>query len=116
GPELERLKLVPPEPALKGGRRYLLAYVGAMSVQDGVEYTLVALHDLVYKHGRQDVSLVLMGDGDYFPVLRALAHELQLDDYVNFTGWTQSKDIVRYLTVADIGLSPDPHNVLSEYS
>ncbi len=116
GPDLERLKLVTPEPELKGGRRYLLAYVGVMSVQDGVEYTLYALHHLVYKHGRQDVSLVLMGDGEYLPVLRALAHELHLDDYVNFTGWTQSRDIVRYLTVADIGLSPDPQNGLNEYS
>ena len=57
-----------------------------------------------------------MGDGEYLPVLRALARELQLDEYVNFTGWTQSKDIVRYLTVADIGLSPDPQNGLNEYS
>src|SRR6266699_1999112 len=116
GPDLRRLEVPRPEPELKRGRRYLLAYVGVMAVQDGVEYTLYALHELVHKRGSQDVSLVLMGDGEYLPVLRALAHELHLDDYVNFTGWTQSRDIVRYLTVADIGLSPDPQNGLNEYS
>ncbi len=115
GPNLEHMKLVTPEPELKGGRPYLLAYVGVMAVQDGVEYALYALHDLVHKRGRRDVSLVLMGDGENASVLHALAHELQLDDYVNFTGWMESKDILRYLTVADMGLLPDPQNGLNEY-
>ncbi len=115
GPNLERLRLVTPEYELKGGRRYLLAYVGLIGIQDGVEYILYALHDLVHKRGRQDVSLVLMGDGDYLPTLRRLARELQLDEYVNFTGWTLSQDIVRYLTMADVGLSPDPQNGLNEF-
>lgn len=116
GPDLEHLKLVAPESELKGGRPYLLAYIGVMSLQDGVEYALYALHDLVYKRGRRDISLVLMGDGDHVPTLHALTHELQLDEYVNFTGWVSRRDIVRYLTVADVGLSPDPQNELNEYS
>jgi glycosyltransferase involved in cell wall biosynthesis len=116
GPDLERLRPVTPEPELKKGRRYLLAYVGAMGVQDGVECALYALHKLVHESGRQDISLVLMGSGDYLPKLQALAHELQLDEYVNFTGWVTSGDVVRYLTVADVALSPDPRNALNEYS
>jgi len=115
GPELERIKLVPPESELKRGRRYLLAYVGEMEVQDGIDNALYALHDLVYKRGRQDVSLVLMGDGGYAPTLRVLAHELQLDEYVYFTGWVTAEDISRYLSVADVGLTPDPANGLNEY-
>jgi glycosyltransferase involved in cell wall biosynthesis/SAM-dependent methyltransferase len=116
GPDLERLKPVTPEPGLKKGRRYLLAYVGAMSVQDGVEYALGALHNLVHTRGRQDVSLVLMGNGDHLPKLQALSHELRLDDYVNFTGWVSGRDVARYLTVADVGLSPDPRNPLNDHS
>src|SRR5260221_2268722 len=116
GPNLDQMKPVIPEPALKGGRQYLLAYLGVMNIQDGVEYALYALHDLVHKRGRQDVSLVLMGDGDNAAALRALAHELGLDEYVNFTGWTESRDVLRYLTVVDVGLSPDPQNGLNEFS
>jgi len=116
GPDLERLKLVTLESELKGGRPYLLVYVGVMSLQDGVEYALYALHDLIYKRDRQDISLVLMGDGDYVSSLHALTHKLQLDEYVNFTGWVSREDIVRYLTAADVGLSPDPQNGLNEYS
>ena len=116
GPELDRIKLVRPEPELKRGRRYLLAYVGSMEVQYGVEYALYALNDLVYKRGRQDVSLVLMGDGGQASALRALAHELQLDEYVYFTGWLLAEDIVRYLTVTDIGLTTCPKNAHNEYA
>jgi glycosyltransferase involved in cell wall biosynthesis len=116
GPDLEQMKLVRPEPELKGEWLHLLAYVGVMSIQDGVENALYALHDLVHKRGRRDVSLVLMGDGDYAPALRRLAYKLQLDEYVNFTGWITSSDVLRYLAVADVGLVPDPQNGLNEYS
>jgi len=34
---------------------------------------------------------------------------------VYFTGWVEAEDIVRYLTVADVGISPDPQNGLNEY-
>jgi glycosyltransferase involved in cell wall biosynthesis len=115
GPDLTRLQTVTPEPGLKDGRSYLLAYLGEIAVQDGVDNALYALHDLVYKRGRQDVSLVIMGDGPYLPTLKKLAHDLHLDEYINFNGWTHRKDIVRYLTVADIGLIPDPQNGLNEY-
>ncbi len=116
GPDLERIKLVLVEPELKRGRRYLLAYVGEMAVQDGVEYALFALDRLVHKCGRQDVSLVLMGDGQHASELRVLAHQLQLDEYVHFTGWVKSDELVRYLATADIGLVPDPQNGLNEFS
>ncbi len=116
GPDVKRIKSVTLKPELKRGRRYLLAYVGVMDVQDGVEYALLALDDLVHKRGRQDVSLVLMGSGDNATPLHALAHKLELDDYVNFTGWVKKKDLVCYLTMADIGLVPDPQNGLNEYS
>ena len=116
GPDPECLKPVNPEPELKRGWRYLLAYEGVMAIQDGVEYTLYALHELVYKRERRDVSLVLMGDGEHASTLHTLSHELNLDEYVNFTGWIDKEDIWRYLTVADVGLTPDPKNGLNEYS
>jgi glycosyltransferase involved in cell wall biosynthesis len=115
GPDLRRLTPVPPEPALRQGRNHVLVYVGEMEVQDGIDYALRALQSLVYQHGREDVLLVLVGDGGYAPTLRKLAHELQLDAYVHFTGWLDTHDLLRYLSVADVGLVPDPKNGLNEY-
>lgn len=115
GPDLQRIHVVPVEPELKRGHRYLLAYVGEMEVQDGVDYALHALHELVHARGRDDVALVLMGGGGHVPTLRALTHQLQLDEYVQFTGWVEAEDIIRYLSVADVGLTPDPENGFNEY-
>src|SRR6266851_5271324 len=92
GPDLRRIKVVEPEPELKMGRSYLLCYVGEMEVQDGIDNALRALHALVYKCGRDDVLLALIGDGGYVPVLEALVSELQLDAHVHFTGWLQVED------------------------
>lgn len=116
GPDLRAFRQLTPEPGLKRGRRYLLAYVGVMGVQDGVDYALRALHELVHGRGRQDVSLVLMGDGDQLAALKALAHDLELDSHVTFTGWVGREDLLRYLTVTDIGLAPDPSNALNDRS
>jgi glycosyltransferase involved in cell wall biosynthesis len=115
GPELNRLHRIEPDLALKRERRYLLAYIGVMGAQDGVEYTLYALDELVHKRQRQDVSLVLMGEGDHAPTLRALTQQLDLEAYVHFSGWATVEDLSRYLSVADIGLSPDPQNGVNEY-
>jgi glycosyltransferase involved in cell wall biosynthesis len=116
GPDLERYTLVTPEPELKLGHKYLLAYIGVMSKQDGVENTLYAMQELVHRRGRKDTLLVLMGDGDRFHYLKDLAHELKLDEHVHFAGWLTKADILRYLSVTDVGLSPDPSNNLNDHS
>ncbi len=116
GPDSGRFAPLPPEVTLKRGRQFLLAYIGVMASQDGVECALHALYELVHKRGRHDVSLVLMGDGDQLPLLRTLTNTLQLDEYVNFTGWLNRQDMLRYLTVTDVGLSPDPSNELNDRS
>jgi glycosyltransferase involved in cell wall biosynthesis len=115
GPKLDRLFRVPAEPELKGGYPFLLAYIGAMEVQDGIDYALRAMHELVHNRERRDVFLVLMGDGGHLPALKQLAHELKIEDFVHFTGWVNDPEIVRYLSTADVGLCPDPQNGLNEY-
>jgi glycosyltransferase involved in cell wall biosynthesis len=98
------------------GSPYLLGYVGIMGIQDGVAYTLYTLNELVNKRGRRDVSLVLIGDGADLSSLQNLAHELNLDQSVNFTGWLSQEKMIHHLSTIDIGLVPDPQNGLNEFS
>ncbi len=116
GPDDTRFHTVSPEPELKQGHQYLLAYIGVMGVQDGVDYVLYALNELINKRDRHDIGLVLMGDGDQFSILQNLTQDLKLGEYVHFTGWIGKKDLLRYLSVTDIGLSPDPSNRLNDRS
>ena len=71
GPDSTRFSTVAPELNLEQGKPFLLAYVGVMGSQDGVEYALHALKELVHVRKRQDVLLVLMGDGDQLPSLES---------------------------------------------
>src|SRR5262249_4945690 len=87
GPDLDVFRPVPPEPALKRGRAYLLTCAGVMGVQDGIEYALRALHVLVHQRNRRDITLALLGDGDQRRSLATLSRFLGLDDHVHFGGW-----------------------------
>jgi glycosyltransferase involved in cell wall biosynthesis len=116
GPDETRFTQLTPEPARKMGRPYLLAYIGVMGVQDGVDNVLFALNELINKRGRKDISLVLMGNGEQISVLKKLSNDLHLNDYVHFAGWVDKDEMLRYLSSADIGLSPDPSNELNDHS
>lgn len=116
GPELGTFQPVAAEPSLKRGRAYLLAYAGVMGSQDGVDYALRAMQVLVHQRGRRDVSFVLLGDGDQRQRLVTLSRALDLERYVHFAGWVTRSDLLRHLTVTDIGLTPDPSNELNDRS
>jgi glycosyltransferase involved in cell wall biosynthesis len=106
GPDLARFRPVDPDPDLKHGRRFLLAYAGVMGRQDGIEHALRALAAL--RRRRTDWHAVLAGDGEVLPEMRRLAGRLGLDDSVSFPGWLPSDGVRRVLSTADLCLAPDP--------
>ena len=53
GPDPNRLKPVAPEPALAPGRRHLVAYIGVMGPQDGVNIVLEVADIIVRQLGRR---------------------------------------------------------------
>ena len=116
GPDLARFQQRPPDPELRGGKRYLAAYLGVMGPQDGVDYALRALHSLKNDLARDDVHCVFMGAGDALEDMKALSTELGLDDMVEFTGRVPDEFVQRCLSTADVCLSPDPKNPLNDLS
>jgi glycosyltransferase involved in cell wall biosynthesis len=115
-PIIDRFRQVEPEPELKKGKPHLLCYLGVMGPQDGVDYALRSLALLRDALGRADWHAVFVGAGDTFDEMVALAKRLGLDDVVEFTGRIPDEDLVRYLSTADVCLSPDPHNPLNDVS
>jgi glycosyltransferase involved in cell wall biosynthesis len=117
GPSRERFAVVREvDPALRRGRRHLVAYLGVMAPQDGVDYLLRAARYLVRDRGRTDVTYVLVGAGDSFDELRTLTRELGLEEYVEFTGRIPDAEVERILATADVCVSPDPRNPLNDVS
>ncbi|MBK1784118.1 glycosyltransferase family 4 protein [Prauserella cavernicola] len=115
-PAVERFQQVPAEPELKRGKPHLLCYLGVMGPQDGVDYALRALASLRDDLGRTDWHAVFVGAGDTFDAMVALSHELGLAEQVQFTGRIPDADLVRYLSTAEVCLSPDPLNPLNDVS
>jgi len=113
-PVIERFQQVPPEPELKKGKPHLLCYLGVMGPQDGVDYALRSL--ALLREQREDWHAVFVGAGDTFDDMVALSTKLGLDDLVEFTGRIPDGDLVRYLSTADVCLSPDPYNPLNDVS
>ena len=117
GPSRERFATVRAvDPSLKRGRDHLVAYLGVMAPQDGVDHLLRAAAHLVSDAGRRDISFTLIGAGDSFEELRALSQTLGLDPYVEFTGRIPDADVERILATADVCVCPDPLNPLNDVS
>ena len=116
GPDPRRLQRGPADPAQRRGRRFLVAYIGVMGPQDGVDIAIRAADIVVRELGREDVAFTLIGSGDCFDELVALRDELGLAGTVEFTGRAPDGMVARIMSTADIGLSPDPKNPLNDLS
>src|SRR6476659_7234811 len=116
GPDLRRLRPGEPEPELRRDHRYLVAYIGVMGPQDGVDIVVRAADIVVHKLGRTDIAFTLIGSGDCFNDLVALRDELNLAGHVEFTGRAPDELVGRIMSTADAGLSPDPKNPLNDVS
>jgi glycosyltransferase involved in cell wall biosynthesis len=106
GPDLETFKPVPPNPALKYGKPYLVGYVGNMSIQEGLDILLdVALH--IKNSGRRDVHFTCVGGGPGLTGLRQMIKDKNVEDIVNFTGRVPDQELLEVLSTADVCVNPD---------
>jgi glycosyltransferase involved in cell wall biosynthesis len=116
GPSLERLKILPPEPALKRGRKHLVGYVGVMGRQEGIDYLLQAAAHIVHQLGRSDVHFGLVGGGTSLEEMKALARDMGIGDYVSFTGRVPDAELLAMLNTADVCVNPDVATEMNDIS
>ena len=114
GPDLDRFRAVPADPALRDGRSILICFIGAMAPQDGIDHAIRALARVRERH--EDWHAVFAGDGDVLEDLRRLSRELGLDDHIEFPGWLEDRELRALLSSSDICLAPDPKTPLSDAS
>jgi glycosyltransferase involved in cell wall biosynthesis len=106
GPDLNWFKPVPPNDALKHGKRFLVGYVGTMSIQEGLDILLdAATH--VKRLGRHDVHFTCVGGGPALAELREMVAAKDLQDMVNFTGRIPDAQLLEILSTSDVCVNPD---------
>jgi glycosyltransferase involved in cell wall biosynthesis len=116
GPSIHKMKIMPPVDRWRFGKRYLVAYVGVMGQQEGIDLLLAAVRHLVGVKGRRDVHFTLVGAGTELPKLQALTRELELEDFVTFTGRVSDEVLLEVLNTADVCVNPDVVNEMNDKS
>jgi len=116
GPSLARLRIIPPVTPLKKGRKYLVGYVGVMGKQEGIDYLLRAVRHIVYTMKRRDIHFGLVGGGTELEAMIEYAEELNVSDYVTFTGRAPDQEMLETLNTADLCVNPDVANEMNDKS
>lgn len=115
GPNRETFKPVPPNPARKNGKNYLIGYVGNMSVQDGLDILLDIVQH-VKNSGRRDVLFTCVGGGTELNKLKKMVEDKDLLDTVHFTGRVSDEDLLEILSTADVCVNPDRPSEMNDIS
>jgi glycosyltransferase involved in cell wall biosynthesis len=115
GPDLETFKAVPPNPAWKCGKSYLVGYVGNMSFQDGLDILLDVAQQL-RRLGREDIHFACIGGGSGLTELRKMVLERGLSDFVTFTGRVPDCELLEILSTADLCVNPDRPCAMNDLS
>ena len=116
GPKLERLRLQPPKESLKGGRKYMVGYLGVIGKQEGIQYLLEAAKYIREELKRDDICYGIVGGGTSLEEMKALSVSMGIGDIVTFTGRAPDDVMLDYLNTADICVNPDEYNPMNDKS
>ncbi|MGE5057548.1 MAG: glycosyltransferase family 4 protein [Acidobacteriota bacterium] len=115
-PDLSKFRRTQVRALNKFGKPLVVAYVGFMGSQDGLDLLLESIEHLVKRQGRQDTHFVLVGGGTVLVELRAEISRKGLEAYVSLTGQVSHEEVAAYLSNADVGVAPDPKNAMNDHS
>lgn len=116
GPNLERLKIIPPVESIKRGKKYMVGYLGVIGQQEGIEYLLKAAKYLKETLNRDDVFWGIVGGGPHLEALKKLCSEMGLNDCVEFIGRVSDQVLLEYLNTADVCVNSDIYNSMNDKS
>jgi len=115
-PRRDAFRAVASDPERRRGATHLVAYLGVMGPNDGLDILLRAIAHVVQERGRSDVRFVLVGDGDLRADLVALSAALRVEAHVFFTGRVPDAELIAIVSSADMCVAPDPDDPLNRVS
>lgn len=115
GPNLAKIRPVPPNPALRQGKRFLIGYVGVIGRQEGLDL-LVESAAWLKAQGRDDVHFGIVGGGPELAQIEAYAARMGVADWFTFTGRAPDALLMEMLSTADICVNPDRVDPMNDLS
>jgi glycosyltransferase involved in cell wall biosynthesis len=116
GPNLSRIKITAPNNKLKEGFDYLVAYVGVIGSQEGIDNLLAAVKHIVFKRGITNIKFVVIGTGPNWKKMVDLAESMCLTKYIRFTGFIPNEELWETLATADLCVNPEMRNEFTDKS
>ncbi|MBN3943935.1 MAG: glycosyltransferase family 4 protein [Nostoc sp.] len=113
-PDLSRFRRMPPNPNYRRGRNYLIGYMGVMGEPEGIDYLLRMVYYIVHKKNRSDIHFMLIGSGPMAEKLKNLSKELEVNEFVEFTGFKQGEELLERLSSCDVCVEPSPTSAYNE--
>lgn len=107
GPDLSNYMFLPPNENLKEGFDYLVAYLGVIATQEGIDNLLRSVHHIVYKKNIKNIKFIIIGTGTNWQDMVNLSNQIGLDNYVQFTGFIPYKELYEILATADLCVNPE---------
>jgi len=93
---------------------FRLVYVGIITKGRGIDLILKALQIIKEQENTKPLTkFLIVGDGSYRQQLQRLAHELDIEDRVQFLGWKSPREIDILLKQSHVGVIP---HVVSDFT
>jgi glycosyltransferase involved in cell wall biosynthesis len=116
GPNLTRVRKLPPDIRWRNGRAFLVGYVGVIGEQEGIDLLLRAVRHIAHVRKRTDIQFAIVGAGPALAGMTEFCVELNLQDYVTFTGRVDDQALFTILSTADVCVNPDRVTAMNNIS
>jgi glycosyltransferase involved in cell wall biosynthesis len=116
GPNLARVRELPANPAWRNSRSHLVAYVGVIGEQEGIDLLLESIRHITSIRRRTDIQFVVVGAGPSLDSLMSTCTQMHLSDFVTFTGRVDDAALFEVLSTADVCVNPDRPNAMNDMS
>jgi glycosyltransferase involved in cell wall biosynthesis len=116
GPDLSAINRPTPNVALREGFDYLVAYLGMINNQEGIDHLLRSIKYIVYDKRILGIKFVVVGRGAHWQEMVRLSNELKLEKWVNFTGYIPYEELYEILATADLCVNPEFRNEFTDKS
>jgi glycosyltransferase involved in cell wall biosynthesis len=116
GPNLSRIEYVSPNNSLQAEFDHLVAYVGIIGNQEGIDILLKIVNYVVYEKKVTNVKFVIIGKGPNLYNMIKLSNKMKLEKYVEFTGYIPYHNFYEYISTADLCVNPEFKNEFTDRS
>ena len=110
GPDLSRVTVTPSNIEFKEDFDYLVAYIGTMNSQEHVDNLIRIVNYIVKNKNITNTKFIVIGPGTYVDKMIELSEKMNLNKYIEFTGFLPYEKLLGILEQSDICINPEHKN------